>query len=1267
MNAKLSKELIVKKKKGNYEENNSQKLDNYLNIWELTNPHYKDINNKISLIKPSSILIISIFFMIITYSISNNLIISITIAIITLILCFLAFHDSFFLFKSKSFKQQQYINIINPFEDYNFFFLQNNFEILFHVNKIAMKTVAMAIFQVKIIPENIHPTLNQFIKSLNELRVPFSFQIAQTCLNLRTKLRRKTNKKEQDEAFQTSIYFCTSYDLSGFLTTEKIKCLVEKVNEFIEVMRSNFSANFPHYNVKLLTHNEIIQALRIFFLKIDTLEDTKEHYNVESKKVSIPYFLKISASIFLLIYSPLMLFFLNTPIFLILMINLLFVIVILWVLWRELLTVLALENIRKKHDLIYINPFKDLQFFKVKNHPESLYCHVKNNILLNIKVLNLKYASFKFHSKVPLFYPGKVYRAIIQKKIMFGYTLCTAPMSFYMFDRKCFKFLIKRTQKKIDKIKNDKEGKNWLDMRSGAWRSIITLSALSYKCTEELKPEDFLELEIEQSKKITSIENAFKMNFSDFEFISLKNGKLISGILCQTLKNKYFTRGGTHLNYLIFQGKALILLAYVADEFKKGVETKIAAEFNSPLQLKNFISFGSTINTEYLEEEVPVGFLREQINSLLITNGKSNNREDLAIKIVAELVKRNTPSLIFDFSGNWSRLINIFNNTIHESNFLHFKLGSAFTIDPIRSDIAHDKFNIEYLDYIFDSYALIFKKDEKTMDVFKNTILRNPELDITTLNLELKNQQDWQKSPITESLISLFDEFTHGDVQFFHTSQDSYEQKITFKDFITDDKTVIIDLSIIKNNKKQIFMAFVILSKIIHYINHSSDFFKKVIILPQVDIPFERRFIEKTMNYGRINRFLDPLLYDGFGIILMANQAHYLHENLFNYIQNIISFRATDNDDIRTLKNQMNLQELQGTGYYGSSRNNTYQIDYLMRMKDNEVIIKRSDIYQPFPANIDVTEIIDTQPLYYQNIVKYMKAQGYDLQFTEQKILEQTKKTIFEKDLGNYSMFLDDVIKFLKAIKIMDKVGNLYKSKLKEELKKTIYNKSVKITKNKKKLKNIRDELFEILIRHGYLVENHPKMASGSESIRTSYSVGDKFQMALKDYFQTKKDSFTEIIINKDDNNSKGILNPELIHHDNRISGAIDSDKLVDIMAKELSDSYYDLFQIHKSIINEDFRSAIQIEKNFLKKFLMNLYQKLFNVNYIITKKDMNAFLDYLSRNDALPLAKEEVIKLLSKCESLEIAGSECETEAIKTYNLLSDVWNKIQLKISEN
>ncbi|GAJ21251.1 unnamed protein product, partial [marine sediment metagenome] len=112
--------------------------------------------------------------------------------------------------------------------------------------------------------------------------------------------------------------------------------------------------------------------------------------------------------------------------------------------------------------------------------------------------------------------------------------------------------------------------------------------------------------------------------------------------------------------------------------------------------------------------------------------------------------------------------------------------------------------------------------------------------------------------------------------------------------------------------------------------------------------------------------------------------------------------------------------------------------------------------YQPFPGIITYEPFSKTLPLTYDKIVKYMERQGYNLKRSERRISDQAKKTLFEKDFGLYSYFLEDIMNFLKNAKTLDKVGQLYKGKLKEELLKHINPTAKKRNYGNKVIKELR-------------------------------------------------------------------------------------------------------------------------------------------------------------------------------------------------------------------
>lgn len=1259
-------------KKKSYKENNADTLDNYLNIWQ-TNPSFKDINTSLSTIRAIFLIFLTLFFIISLFIIGFNLVSSVGAGIFILFLFIIIFHENFFSLKNFFSHLFHKFTKFNPFENLIFFFNKENPEILLFTNKTDLKTCAMSIFQVQVIPENVHPTINQFIKALNETNVPYSYQVVQSpVFELTNKnIKNKANYRQLNSigSFKTNIYFGVFYDVNGILNHNKYKKLYDKICEYRDTMKSIFSSNFYHFNIKLLSGNELLRALISIDIQYVSYEEDDATYSYITRNIASDFIMKFLLCLFILSYVFYILTQMALSLSLVLLFNVIIVLIIFLLWWRSIFSGYNKLTIIKEENLTIINPFQNLEFYQLKEHSDSIFIHINKKLLMNIKIFNLKYAFPHFHNKIPFAYPDKFYRALINQKIPFTYSLVAGPISYYTFDKEGYKYLNKRGRNSVSPyfIKSDKDSENWLYMRGGIWKTMLTLSTFSYTFTESLKINNIVSLEDELLRKSNSLRNNFKMNYHSFELFPLKNQKLISGFLLETVKNKSFRLEGTHLNYLFFQGKALNLLTDISPSFKKGVKTRIAAEFNTPLHLENFITFGNTINTEFMENEVPVGFLLEQLQSLLIVNGTSDNREELTMKLVSELVKAKVPSLVFDFNGRWSKLINYFEGSRFEDEFLYFKLGSAFTLDPIHSEIAYDKNNIGFLNYMFDAYALAFKKPENTIEIFKNTILRNPDIDFEVMNLELKSQQSWQKNPLTDTMITLFDEFTNQEFVFFHTSQidgQENQDKITFKDFIKDDRTVIIDLSISNDYKKQIFLMFIILSKMIHYICNSDDFIPKIIISPRLDLFFDSWYLDKTSNYGIIDKFLRPLNREGFGMIVSANQIKYLHQNVFNYFHNLITFKASDKKDIAILSSLMSLQELKDTGFYSVSRNTSYQIAYLMSMKNNEVLVKRSDINQVFPAIMNGEAIKESIEMDHEEIIEYMKRQGYDLKSTEKKLLEQAKKTIFEKDFGSYFVFFEEIIKFIKGIKTLDKVGNLYKAKIKEELKQCIYKKAIKLTKNKKKLEELRNQIFEILIKHGYLIESHPKTAGGSEALRTSYAVGPHYDKALNDYFNTKNNVVIDII-NDGYGSKKDITS---LFSPNKGIEANKSDEFKSILAKEMSELYFDMFQIYKNLNKSEVELAVKIEKDFVKKFLINLYKEIYHVNYIITDNDLERFILYLCNNKMLPFTKHELKSYLKRTTDLDLSNPDDLSQATEIYTLLSrEFFDNIQKYLTEH
>ncbi|MBA7583628.1 hypothetical protein ES708_25575 [subsurface metagenome] len=571
----------------------SEKEDNsrYLDVWKV-NPSYKDVNTRETVLKATSLVVIGLLFFSSVLYTTYNLVLSIGIAVIVSISFVMAFHNNFFslrhLFDFRSFK---------PLGDFIFWQTKYDKSVLFFTNYKELSTTGVRTFRIKVLPENVHANLNRFYKGLHALKVPFSYQIIQSPLQT-------SNNSDDSESstFETLIYVSTFYNIKGRITKSKLANAVGELREYATCLTSAFVSNFHHFKVSQLSKEALVNAFRIAVLKqdVEIEEDSKKigcktvKPKISSTIFKVSYILAIVMSLdrLLLVFNlPVVIQFLAT-------LTILIAIVIIW--WRELFFFLIKSRLFKSNDIQVIDPFSNIRFFKVSEAPETIFYQVEGKIIGGIKINN---AYFTYPP--PYCSASKFYEALIHERMPFTTTIQLTPLTFHQFDKEGFKYVKEVDQRRLlTGIDSVIAGKNWLNLRAGIWNAIITYSTSVVLKAPVLDYGIIDEIEQKLRDQTLTLRDSFKESFLNYELKQLRKNELESGLLFETLKNKFFRRNGTHLSYLLFQGKTLMFITEISDQFKKGVETRLAAEFNTPLQLNNFITIGHTINTEFLEKEV---------------------------------------------------------------------------------------------------------------------------------------------------------------------------------------------------------------------------------------------------------------------------------------------------------------------------------------------------------------------------------------------------------------------------------------------------------------------------------------------------------------------------------------------------------------------------------------------------------------------------------------------------------------------------------------
>jgi len=471
----------------------------YLNIWD-TIPSLKDINLTFAFIKAGFILGLTILFNLLFYLINNNLAISILINLFIMLLFLFVFRDSLFFFFSTIKKYGR----VDPFGNLKFWRIKEDPLSIFISNRQDLRYIGIRMFKIRIMAENIKPNLNHFIKSLNILKIPFSYQIIQTPV-LNEYLQR---------TIKISIYFTISYYIDGFLTNTKFNELIRALEEFSLAFKSNCITDFAHYKINSLSNIELIHALQTFYL------GKESNYNKKGNQIEILKFpiIKSIVTISILLYLDGLLFYHNINVLIILIGNLAFFIIILFVFWREALFYLSQLKFIKLN-IEFINPFQDYKFYYIKIINDSIFVHMNNQFLFGMKYYNLQealppqfYGNDQFISN-----PDKFYRSLIGQKLPFTYTTIVSPIDFPMFEREGLDKLNQYALNEVLHRKTEVEQEQWLNMRGGIWRTKILFSVNEIIRTNEVKLKDIELLETRLQINSAKLSNSFKSNFPNYK------------------------------------------------------------------------------------------------------------------------------------------------------------------------------------------------------------------------------------------------------------------------------------------------------------------------------------------------------------------------------------------------------------------------------------------------------------------------------------------------------------------------------------------------------------------------------------------------------------------------------------------------------------------------------------------------------------------------------------------------------------------------------
>ncbi|MFW9822047.1 MAG: hypothetical protein ACFFE4_03885, partial [Candidatus Thorarchaeota archaeon] len=126
----------------------------------------------------------------------------------------------------------------------------------------------------------------------------------------------------------------------------------------------------------------------------------------------------------------------------------------------------------------------------------------------------------------------------------------------------------------------------------------------------------------------------------------------------------------------------------------------------------------------------------------------------------------------------------------------------------------------------------------------------------------------------------------------------------------------------------------------------------------------------------------------------------------------------------------------------------------------------------------------------------------------------------------------------------------------------------------------------------------------------------------------------------------------------------IEKKSLRKALAREFSNFLFELFTVYEYIGRRDYKSAIKVEHNLVRRFLVEVYTHYYNAKYLVTTKDLKEFINHLVSDAHIPFTKKELIGHVEKYQIVDFEYSDLAKLATEIYDFISEFFDKIQLYI---
>ncbi|MHA1341074.1 MAG: hypothetical protein ACTSRZ_13985 [Promethearchaeota archaeon] len=786
-------------------------------------------------------------------------------------------------------------------------------------------------------------------------------------------------------------------------------------------------------------------------------------------------------------------------------------------------------------DREFFDIYEDTEFRRYNNYPNIIFAFNKKlNLLfaINSMIISNLPNFFKFN--------GRDFIRIAtssSERVPFTYSLFAKPYPTQSFLIKNFRNLTTEEQDKLAPMieirhKDKKTGREWTERK----RSKIKLNIRNrwmglrggiFDTTHIIEPFVYIKTLNPNISEINYLANKIEQNNQQVLSIFLISVENIKVTKFEHYKNhsRIFISNQVRIpNYLVFnkylmkipiQSKILAEFIQIQHEFKKSIPSYLPFEFKNPTNIYSPIVFARAYNTQVCKVEGNIGLTEDQLyKGLAIMGSKYDIINVWTLRILLSLLTNQIPFIVIDISGNYKALWGSIRSTPYKNKVLFLEAGKNFSMNLLDSECPNKDYETDYINQILDSIEIAYELSKVQKSIIFNGITElkassSQPLEITRILPVISTQTSNYSKDEFQSLITLLFKLQYdANINVFRVGNPKMLSKLFYSN-----KSIILDLSKL-NFKERILAQMVFLIKL----NHFARVYKEINPIPKkVLVFYEPTEILYSIPNTKINpyemhfKLLENLKDHGLGIIIQCTNITRISEYIERIAESFLALRSVGVKEDYILRELLALYGAEVIKSNSERRFTRYQEKTLKNLEKFWAVLKRVDQNFPFLIELDMNQLKKLKPMTQFEYNQYLANSEFNFNNIEKELLQKAQKTQLEKDFANFSIYIPQIInffdEFIQTVDL-DNYGDILGLS---------YNKAVNMMKNHldnvilknvgdiKKVKEIRKNILEKCIQHGYLQADYKSALGKSTNSVRKLKLTDKVKSAIDEY-QSKQD-----------------------------------------------------------------------------------------------------------------------------------------------------------------